>query len=155
MGDVVEFVNRVYPLHEIPKVLSDCHVGLVPLDVTPISDFALPLKLIEYTCLGLPSVTVKSTAISYYLRPDECMLYPPGDSSALARVLDEIAEEPGCLDAFRERLPDAQARVSWRREKEKYVALLRELAGSSAPVSDPRTASDRSGEVKMPSTRVS
>jgi hypothetical protein len=49
---------------------STALVGLVPLDITPVSDFALPLKLIEYTCLGLPSITVGSTAIAHYLRPD-------------------------------------------------------------------------------------
>ncbi len=142
VGDVIQFENRVFPLHEIPKLLSDCHVGLVPLDVTPISDYALPLKLIEYTCLGLPSVTVRSTAISYYLRPHECMLYSPGDSSALAKILDEIAEEPGRLDVYRQRLPEAQARVSWSREKQKYVAMLRELAGDATPVSDASALSD-------------
>jgi len=139
VGDVVEFVNRVYPLYEIPKVLSDCHVGLVPLDITPISDFALPLKLIEYTCLGLPSVTVSSTAISYYLRPDECMLYPPGDSFALARILDEIAADPGCLHSYRNRLPAVQERVSWTKEKERYVAMLCKLAGSPAALFDATT----------------
>jgi glycosyltransferase involved in cell wall biosynthesis len=134
VGDVIEFDNRVYPLQEIPRVLSDCHVGLVPLDITPISDFALPLKLIEYTCLGLPSVTVNSTAISYYLRADECMLYPPGDSTALAKILDGIAENPRRLDEYRRRLPGAQARMSWSREKQKYVAMLRSLAGDLSPL---------------------
>jgi len=136
VGDIVDFVNRVYPLHEIPSVLSDCHVGLVPLDITPISDFALPLKLIEYTCIGLPSVTVNSTAISFYLRPDECMFYPPGDAAALARILDEIADDPRRLEQFCKRLPAAQARMSWSSEKQKYVAILRQLVGHLASVPD-------------------
>jgi glycosyltransferase involved in cell wall biosynthesis len=132
LEDVIDFVNRVYPLDEIPQILSDCHVGLVPLDVTPISDVALPLKLIEYTCLGLPSVTVKSTAISYYLRPEECMCYVPGDACALARILENIAEDPGRLDGYRLRLGAARERLSWTREKQKYVDLLRQLAGGRA-----------------------
>jgi glycosyltransferase involved in cell wall biosynthesis len=127
--DRVEFINRVFPLHDIPKVLSDCHVGLVPLDVTPISDVALPLKLIEYTCLGLPSITVRSTAINHYLRPDECMFYPPADSNALAALIDGVADGSLCLDDYRRRLPAARERLSWTREKEKYVAILRELSG--------------------------
>jgi glycosyltransferase involved in cell wall biosynthesis len=134
--DVIHFDNRVYPLSEIPRVLADCHVGLVPLDVTPISDVALPLKLIEYTCLGLPSVTVTSTAISYYLRPDECMLYPPGDAGALARILDEVAEDPGRLDGYRQRLAAARERLSWSHEKRKYVDMLQQLAGGPASLPD-------------------
>jgi glycosyltransferase involved in cell wall biosynthesis len=137
---VIDFVNRVYPLFEIPTVLSDCHVGLVTLDVTPISDVALPLKLVEYTCLGLPSVTVKSAAITYYFRPDECMLYSPGDASALARILDDLACNPGRLEGYRQRLVAARERVSWSREKEKYVAMLQQLAGRHVPLADASTA---------------
>jgi glycosyltransferase involved in cell wall biosynthesis len=127
--DVIEFRNRVYSLQEIPNVLSDCHVGLVPLDVTPVSDVALPLKLIEYTCLGLPSITVTSTAIVYYMRPEECMLYPPGDSIELARLIDLVAEHPERLEDYRRHLPAARERMSWGREKQKYTAMLFQLAG--------------------------
>ena len=140
LHSVIDFVNRVYPLHDIPSLLSDCHVGLVPLDVTPISDVALPLKLVEYTCLGLPSVSVESTAITYYFRPDECMLYPPGDAGALARILDDLAENPGRLEGFRKRLPMARERMSWSREKQKYIAMLQRLAGSRVPLAGARTA---------------
>jgi glycosyltransferase involved in cell wall biosynthesis len=134
--DVIQFDNRVYPLIEIPQVLADCHVGLAPLDVTPISDVALPLKLIEYTCLGLPTVTVTSTAVSYYFRSDECMFYPPGDARALARILDEVAEDPGRLDGYRQRLAAARERLSWSREKQKYVDMLQRLAGGPASLRD-------------------
>jgi glycosyltransferase involved in cell wall biosynthesis len=140
LEDVIEFDNRVYPLYEIPGVLSDCHVGLVPLDVTPISDVALPLKLLEYTGLGLPSVTVESTAITYYFRPDECMLYPPGDAGALARILDDLACNPGRLESYRQRLVTARERMSWSREKQKYVAMLQQLAGRHVPLADASTA---------------
>jgi glycosyltransferase involved in cell wall biosynthesis len=139
LENVIEFVNRVYPLHEIPAVLSDCHVGLVPLDLTPVSDVALPLKLLEYTYLGLPSITVESTAISYYFRPDECMLYPPRDAGALARILDDLASNPGRLEGYRRRLVTARERMSWSREKQKYVAMLQQLAGKHVPLADAST----------------
>jgi glycosyltransferase involved in cell wall biosynthesis len=135
VADTIEFVNRVYPVQEIPTLLEDCHVGLVPLDITPISNFALPLKLIEYTCLGLPSVTVISTAISYYFRSDECLLYRPGDSSGLAAILDGIAEDPSRLEPYRQQLLAARTRMSWAKEKERYVDILRQLSRTAPVVS--------------------
>ena len=144
--DRVEFINRVYPVHEIPTVLADCHVGLVPLDVTPISDVALPLKLIEYTCLGLPSITVRSTAISHYLRPDECMFYTPGDSQELAARLDGVADGSLCLEEYRRRLPVARERLSWTREKERYVSILRDLSGPAMLPQPPITATHGANE---------
>lgn len=145
LSRVVRFDNRAYPLCEIPQRLADCHVGLVPLDVTPVSDFALPLKLIEYTCLGLPSITVRSTAIAYYLQSDECLMYAPGDAAALTNILDAVAESPASLGPVRERLPAARARLSWTLEKERYIAMLRELIdgqflmGDMARYGEPRS----------------
>jgi glycosyltransferase involved in cell wall biosynthesis len=134
VGDVVEFINHIYPLHEIPKLLSDCHVGLVPLDIhtSAVANFALPLKLIEYTCLGMPSITVRNAAIEYYLRPDECMFFDSGYARELARLIDTVAENPECLLDYRKKLEGARERMLWSREKEKYITMLRDLAGHSA-----------------------
>ena len=63
------------------------------------------------------------------------MLYAPGDSTALAQWIDDVAADPTCLDAYRRRLPAARARMSWSREKQKYAAILRELAGAASPPS--------------------
>ena len=131
--DVIDFVNRVFPLHDLPKLLSDCHVGLVPLDVgaSSVANFALPLKLVEYTCLGLPSITVRNAAIEHYFRPDECMFFDSGDAQALAQLLDKVAEKPDCLIDYRKRLNGVRERLLWSKEKEKYIAMLKNLVGQS------------------------
>jgi glycosyltransferase involved in cell wall biosynthesis len=98
------------------------------------------LKLLEYTGLGLPSVAARSTAVSYYFRSDECLLYPPGDAGALAEILDDLATDPGRLADYRERLVTARDRMSWSREKQKYVAMLQQLAGKHLPLADPSAA---------------
>ncbi len=132
-SDVIEFVNRVFPLHDLPKLLSDCHVGLVPLDVgaSSVANFALPLKLVEYTCLGMPSITVRNAAIEHYFRPDECMFFDSGDAPALAQLLDKVAENPDCLIEYRKRLMGVRERLLWSKEKEKYIEMLKNLAGQS------------------------
>ena len=107
---------------------------------------ALPLKLIEYTCLGLPSITVRSTAISHYLRPDECMFYTPGDSRELAARLDGVADGSLCLEEYRRRLAVARERLSWTREKERYVSILRNLSGPAMLPQPPITVAHGANE---------
>ena len=133
VSDVIDFVNRVFPLHDLPKLLSDCHVGLVPLDVgaSSVANYALPLKLVEYTCLGMPSITVRNAAIEHYFRPDECMFFDSGDAPALARLLDKVAENPDCLIEYRKRLEGVRERFLWSKEKDAYIAMLRNLASQS------------------------
>lgn len=130
VSDSIEFLNHAYPLHEIPKMLSDCHVGLVPLDIgtSTVADFALPLKLVEYTCLGLPSISVRNEAINYYFSSDECMFFKSGDAAALAQWIDEVMENPARLMGFRKRLEPVRERLLWGKEKEKYVSMLQGLA---------------------------
>ena len=127
----IEFMNQAYPLHEIPKMLSDCHVGLVPLDIgtSTVANFALPIKLVEYTCLGLPSISVRNAAIDYYFGSDECMFFKSGDAGALARWIGEVIENPARLMDFRKKLEPVRERLLWSKEKEKYILMLRELAG--------------------------
>lgn len=129
--DVVEFVNRVFPLHDIPNLISDCHVGVVPLVIgdSPVANFALPLKLIEYACLGIPSITIRNAAIEYYFQHDECMFFESGDVNGLAQLLDQVAEKPDCLVKYREKLEKVRKRLLWSEEKDKYVRLLKDLAG--------------------------
>jgi len=94
LQNLVRFDNRVYPLHDIPKIIGDCHLGLVPLEISSVTNYILPLKLIEYTALGLPVVTVKNPAISYYFKDGDCLFYDPFDVESLRAILDSVAERP-------------------------------------------------------------
>jgi glycosyltransferase involved in cell wall biosynthesis len=129
VGDAVEFVNRMYPVQDLPGLLAGCHAGVVPLNTSHLGNFALPLKLLEYTCLGLPSITVRNAAIAHYWRPDECIYFTAGDVKELASRFDMLAEHPDRLLEFRQRLAVARNRFLWSNEKRRYVEMLDDLAG--------------------------
>lgn len=129
LADIVEFDNRMYPLEQIPQRLADCHVGLVPLRISSITNFALPLKLIEYLAMGMPSITVRSVAIGFYFADQDCFFYEPGNVDSLAQVLDRIAADPALLETARQRAVINRGKFLWSCEKKKYTDLLTGLAG--------------------------
>jgi glycosyltransferase involved in cell wall biosynthesis len=131
LEDIVEFDNRSYPVHAIPGQIDDCDVGLVPLEISSVTNYALPLKLLEYISLGLPVVTVRSDAISYYFGEEDCMFFQWNDPSSLSDTLDRIVENPEGLFRYRERAVALREQFSWAGEKVKYVALLRQLTGAT------------------------
>ena len=121
---VVQFDNRMYPLSQIPAMLAGCNLGLVPLATSSITHYALPLKLLEYLSMGIPSVTVRNAAIEYYFSEDDCLFYEPGNPESLAAVLDRVVEEPGILDHYRDRAVAIREKFLWSTEKRKYIAIL-------------------------------
>ena len=132
LNEQVEFVNRVYPVQEIPELIADCNLGIAPLEISNITNYALPLKLLEYTSLGLPVLTVRTPAISYYFEQDDCLFYDPADVESLRVILDTLADNPDLLIRYRERAVAIRQKFLWDQEKGKYIALLHELAGTSS-----------------------
>jgi glycosyltransferase involved in cell wall biosynthesis len=133
LEDVVEFDNHHYPVREMPRLLADCNVGVVPLLISPVTTHALPLKLLEYIAMGMPVISVRSVAIGYYFREEDCLFYDWDDIEALRSILDAIAEDPQLLERYRRRAIDLQGKFSWHTEADKYVTLLRSLAAKSRP----------------------
>jgi glycosyltransferase involved in cell wall biosynthesis len=128
----VEFDNRSYPAHSVSEQMTDCNAGLVPLEISSVTDYALPLKLVEYMSMGLPVVTVRSKAISYYFGEQDCLFFDSNDPKSLSDLLDRIAQNPKILLCYRERSLALRDRFSWNGEKAKYGALLHRLAGTQA-----------------------
>ena len=127
LSAIVQFDNRMYPLHQIPALLADCNLGLVPLEMSSITKYALPLKLLEYLSIGIPSVTVRNAAISYYFSGDDCLFYEPDDPDSLRVILDRLAVTPSLLAHYQRRAVALRQKFLWSNEKKRYVALLRKL----------------------------
>jgi glycosyltransferase involved in cell wall biosynthesis len=129
LEQVVEFDNHTYPAHSVYRLIHECNVGIVPLEISSVTNYALPLKLLEYISMGLPVVTVRNTAIAYYLNDNDCIFFEWNDPHSLSIVLDRIAENPKILLRYRERCLALRGQLSWSGEKKKYIALLHQLTG--------------------------
>src|SRR5262249_10920865 len=127
LSTVVHFDNRMYPLSEIPALLADCNLGLVPLEISSITNYVLPLKLLEYLCLGMPSVTVRNAAIGYYFSEGDCLFYDPDSPESLRLIFDRLATDPDLLSHYQQRALALRSRFLWSNEKQKYIAMMRRL----------------------------
>lgn len=138
LQDMVEFDNKIYPVHEIPKRIADCNVGVIPLVISSITNHALPLKLLEYIAMGLPVLSVRSAAINHYFNDDDCLFYDWDKPESLAALLDRIAVDRELLIKYHRRSVALRERFAWSVEKAKYIAMLYELSG--IPASQPAPA---------------
>jgi glycosyltransferase involved in cell wall biosynthesis len=127
LRDIVGFDNRMYPLHDMPARLAPFDLGFVPMERSSVIDYALPLKLLEYTSLGLPSIGVRNIAVQHYFGEDDCLFYEPSDPDSLTALLDRIAADPNLVRAFTERVVSIRPNLVWSSQGDKYVALLERL----------------------------
>jgi glycosyltransferase involved in cell wall biosynthesis len=127
LNTIVQFDNHMYPLSEIPAMLADCNLGLVPLEISSITNYVLPLKLLEYLCLGMPSITVRNAAIGYYFDEDDCLFYEPDRPESLIFILNRLAADPDLLRHYQQRAVALRPRFLWSNEKQKYIAVMRRL----------------------------
>jgi glycosyltransferase involved in cell wall biosynthesis len=132
IGDIVTFDHRMYPLHEMPAKLSRFDLGFVPMERSSVIDFALPLKLLEYTSLGMPSIAVRNVAVEHYFGEHDCLYYDPSSPATLTDLLDRIVEDPSVVEICARRVASIRSQLVWSSQGDKYVALLARLSGQSA-----------------------
>jgi len=87
VGDRVHFSRKMYPVHELPELLKDMDVGIVPNRANMATALMLPVKMLEYVALGIPVVGARLKTIQHYFNGDMVTYFEPGDPSSLAQAL--------------------------------------------------------------------
>jgi glycosyltransferase involved in cell wall biosynthesis len=81
--DCVRFHDTV-PFYELPEILLDADIGIVPTKDSVFSNEALSMKSFEYISLGIPIVISRTKAHSYYYRDLMVKFFEPNNSEDLA-----------------------------------------------------------------------
>jgi len=120
------------PYNEVPEILRQSSIALVPLLPTLNYRKAIPVKLIEYMAAGLPVVGSRFGYIEKIIRENDCgRLAEPGSPESLAEEICYFIEHPEealrCAqngwDAFRQR-------YSWKNEEKKLLTLYERILGN-------------------------
>jgi starch synthase len=121
---------------QVPSYLRLAQIGVAPFEpgrhrYLEIDFYWSPFKVLEYMAMGLPVVTIDVPALRRIVRPGaEGILYPEGDSRALASALRRLIEAPEEAQAMgaaaRNRVVE---HFSWRRHCAALERILREVTG--------------------------
>lgn len=127
-GTRATLVGAVPPAR-MPAVLATADIGLAPYSGDAPRYFS-PLKVFEYLAAGLATIVADLPAVTAVVDRDTALVVPPGDASALAEAVTELAADPG----KRRRLgANGRALVrdhhTWRHRARRIVHVAGELAG--------------------------
>jgi glycosyltransferase involved in cell wall biosynthesis len=128
LHDHVQINNFARPAEELPALIRQADVGIVPNRNDLFTGELLPTKLLEYVALGVPVVASRTRVISRYFDDTMIEFFSPGDPASLADHIIELHEDP---ERLRELVRNSRRFVqdhNWKAISRDYVALVRRLA---------------------------
>ena len=125
LGDAVEVTGSYVPLESLPRHLSDCHVGVSPLQLDSFTTNALPTKALEYLSHGMPLVASRVPELSK-LVPEHCALFfEPNSVEDLAAKLCQAATD--ATAAIERAARGLALDLNWSNEAWKLQAMIQEM----------------------------
>ncbi len=117
------------PYSEVPGILKNSHIALVPLLPTLNYQKAIPVKLIEYMAAGLPVVGSRFGYIESIINQNDCgRLVKPADPKSLAEEICYLIDNPEKALTYARNSWDAfQQKYSWESEESKLLKLYSDV----------------------------
>ncbi|HEY2523547.1 MAG TPA: glycosyltransferase family 4 protein [Candidatus Binataceae bacterium] len=124
----VRFINQV-PIDELPSLLAEADVGMVPNRASNATHLMLPVKLLDYTALGVPTIAARLRTIEHYFGERAVRFFEPGDRDDLAAAIVELYRDPARRAELARNARRAAERIGWPVQRAEYYravdALLR------------------------------
>jgi glycosyltransferase involved in cell wall biosynthesis len=125
---IVEVAPQPTPFAQIPELIADCDIGVVPTIHDPFTELLLPVKLLECIHTGLAVAASRLPLLEDYFGADALNFFEPGSPSSLAATLVEMCQN---RDESLARARTAAVRledVAWPAQSARYVELVEALA---------------------------
>lgn len=132
LQDVVTFSEGFVPVEQIPALIGDADLGVVPLRMSSGTDVMLPTKLLEYVGIGIPCIVPKTGTICRYFDSEMVEFFEAEDVDSLANAMVRLHRTP---DRRASLARQATARFGsiygWSEHRKVYTSLVTRLIGQS------------------------
>ncbi|KQC14636.1 MAG: hypothetical protein APR63_13745 [Desulfuromonas sp. SDB] len=118
-----DFTNYQNSLQNIS--LSD--IGIVSYRNTTFTNYVLPVKMFEYSYLGLPVITPRLRTICNYFPEDSVFYYTPEDITDLTKQLIKCLDNPGLAQQKSHTAKTIIDNYSWSLDRKKYLKIISKL----------------------------
>ncbi|HEX7171829.1 MAG TPA: glycosyltransferase family 4 protein [Candidatus Limnocylindria bacterium] len=120
-------------MDDLPGILADADLGLVPSLAEPYLDYSLSTKLLEYAAMGVPIVASDLATFRHHFSDEAIRFVPGGDPDALARAIEALVDDPvGTASLGREAQRQAVA-YDWEVQKARYMGIVDRLVDGESP----------------------
>ncbi len=128
LEDRIGFVDPV-PIEKLPGLLREASVGLVPNRASSATHLMLPVKLLEYAALGIPSIAPRLMTIQRYFAPDAVRFFEPDSEVSLADAIAALYHDPDLRRCIAARGHVVARRLNWPEQRGRFYEAVDSLLG--------------------------
>lgn len=132
LTDRVKFSTTFVPTRDLPALIAQGDVGVVPYLRDVFTDGILPTKLMEYAALGIPVIASRTPAIQAYFDEDMVQYFTPGDHGELAGCIVKLHQAGRRRAELAANAEEFNRRYNWEILAPQYVTLVEELGRRAA-----------------------
>lgn len=124
LAEHVEISPTLLPATELPPLLQQADVGIVPNRSNIFTDGLLPTKLMEYVAVGTPVIAARTPTITSYFDDQMVQFFTPNDVEDLTRCILQLGQDQTRLKALSQNADKFNQQYSWENVAANYVALI-------------------------------
>jgi glycosyltransferase involved in cell wall biosynthesis len=128
LGDHIKFSDQYLPIEQLPALISDANVGVVPYRRDVFTDGILPTKLMEYAAMGVPAIVARTPVIASYFDETMVEFFPAENVEELAKCIVSLYRDRQRLNELATNIQKFNSNYNWPKQKKGYIALVRELS---------------------------
>ena len=128
LDDIVYFHGKHVPTEQLPELLTQADLAVVPNLSNLFTEYVLPTKLMEYAALGVPAVMAGTMVVKQYFDDEMVAYFEPGNEQELAQRIETLAHDPARRRTMA-RIAHQRftQRYGWPQMKQSYYELVDSL----------------------------
>lgn len=123
----VQFSSSALATEELPQLLRQANLAIVPYRNGVFTGGILPTKLMECAAMGIPAIAARTPAISAYFDENAVRFFTPENVDELADCILDLYKDRSQVAKLAKGIVRFNDRFNWPRVSREYVALVDRL----------------------------
>jgi glycosyltransferase involved in cell wall biosynthesis len=124
LAEHIEISPTLLPAADLPPLLQQADVGIVPNRSNIFTDGLLPTKLMEYVAVGTPVIAARTPTITTYFDDQMVQFFTPDDVEDLTRCILELSQDRVRREALSQNADRFNEQYSWENVAANYITLV-------------------------------
>ena len=132
-GSYIRIMDLI-PVAELPRMLKDVDLGIVPNRENQATQLMLPVKMLECIALGMPVLVPRLKTIEHYFNKEMVYFFDPNEPESIEKSLEEIYHDPVGREVKAMKAIEFLDEYGWQHQKKDLIRMYFSLSSSPSNI---------------------